>query len=96
MRLARRFVLTRLLLMVTTVLGARVIVFFVIRVNPGDICPIRCVDHGADLDPALLTPCRTQLGRDRPLHMPFVELRDTSTVQAVARTRARSVRFRPW
>ena len=43
--------------MIPTILGAGVLVFFLMRVIPGDICLVRWVDYGTDLDPALLDFC---------------------------------------
>ena len=57
--------------MVPTILGAGVLVFFLMRVIPGDICLVRWVDYGADLDPALLDFCRNQLGLNDPLYIQF-------------------------
>ena len=57
--------------MIPTILGAGVIVFFLMRVIPGDICLVRWVDYGTDLDPALLDFCRDQLGLNDPLHLQF-------------------------
>jgi peptide/nickel transport system permease protein len=57
--------------MVPTVIGAGILVFFLIRIIPGDICLVRWVDFGADLDPALLDLCRNELGLNDPLHIQF-------------------------
>jgi peptide/nickel transport system permease protein len=56
-----------------TILGAGVLVFFLIRVIPGDICLVRWVDYGTDLDPSLLDLCRNQLGLSNPLYIQFFE-----------------------
>jgi peptide/nickel transport system permease protein len=57
--------------MIPTILGAGVLVFFLMRVVPGDICLVRWVDYGTDLDPALLDFCRNQLGLNDPLYIQF-------------------------
>ena len=57
--------------MIPTILGAGVLVFFLMRVIPGDICLVRWVDYGTDLDPALLDFCRNQLGLNDPLYIQF-------------------------
>ena len=59
--------------MVPTLLGSGILVFFLMRVLPGDICLVRWVDYGTDLDPALLELCRNQLGLNAPLLTQFLE-----------------------
>ena len=59
--------------MIPTILGAGVLVFFLIRVIPGDICLVRWVDYGTDLDHSLLDFCRNQLGLNNPLYIQFFE-----------------------
>jgi peptide/nickel transport system permease protein len=58
--------------MIPTLLGAGVLIFFLMRVIPGDICLARWVDYGTDLDPALLELCRDRLGLNEPLHIQFL------------------------
>jgi peptide/nickel transport system permease protein len=65
------YIFKRLLLIGPTVLGVAVLVFFLMRVIPGDICLARWVDYGMDLDPALLELCRNDLGLNAPLHVQF-------------------------
>ena len=57
--------------MIPTLLGAGVLIFFLMRVIPGDICLARWVDYGTDLDPALLELCRDRLGLNEPLRIQF-------------------------
>ena len=59
--------------MVPTLLGSGILVFFLMRVLPGDICLVRWVDYGTNLDPALLELCRNQLGLNDPLLSQFLE-----------------------
>lgn len=68
----KRYILRRTLLMIPTILGAGVLVFFLLRVVPGDICLVRWVDYGTDLDPTLLDFCRNQLGLNDPLYIQFI------------------------
>ena len=68
-----RYVLIRLLAMAPTILGAGIIVFFVMRIIPGDVCLAKWVDFGQDLDPALLELCRDNLGLNDPLDIQFVD-----------------------
>ena len=58
--------------MIPTLLGAGVLIFFLMRVIPGDICLTRWVDYGTDLDPVLLELCRDRLGLNEPLHVQFL------------------------
>ena len=69
--LLRQYTAKRILLMIPTLLGAGVLIFFLMRVIPGDICLARWVDYGTDLDPALLELCRDRLGLNEPLHIQF-------------------------
>ena len=57
--------------MIPTLLGAGILVFFLMRVLPGDICLVRWVDYGTNLDPNLLDFCRKQLGLNDPLFTQF-------------------------
>ena len=66
------YILRRVVLMIPAILGAGVIVFFLMRVIPGDICLVRWVDYGTDLDPDLLDFCRNQLGLNDPRYIQFI------------------------
>ena len=68
-----KYILKRILLTVPTIFGAGVLVFFLMRVIPGDVCLIRWLDFGTHKDPALLELCRDQLGLNDPLHLQFFE-----------------------
>jgi len=59
--------------MFPTLLGAGILVFFLMRVLPGDICLARWVDYGMDLNPSLLELCRNQLGLNDPLLTQFLQ-----------------------
>ena len=67
----KRYILGRILLMAPTLLGAGILIFFLMRVIPGDICLARWVDYGSDLDPTLLELCRSDLGLNAPLYIQF-------------------------
>ena len=68
-----QYILKRFLLIVPTILGAGVLVFFLMRVIPGDICLIRWLDFGTHKDLALLDLCRDELGLNDPLYLQFFE-----------------------
>lgn len=59
-----RFVLTRLLFLAAGLLVASALIFFTLRVLPGDVAQVIA---GADGTPAQVTAIRTSLGLDRPL-----------------------------
>ena len=53
--------------MIPTVFGAGALVFFVMRIIPGDICLTRSVNFGTDLSSHTLNFCRQELGLDKPI-----------------------------
>ena len=67
----KNYALKRTALSIPTILGAGILVFFLMRVIPGDICLARWVDYGTDLTPALLEYCRDDLGLNDPLYVQF-------------------------
>jgi peptide/nickel transport system permease protein len=68
-----RYILKRLLLMIPTLFGAAVLVFFLMRLVPGDICLLRLATGGGRVDPQVLDNCRTELGLDQPILVQFWE-----------------------
>ena len=68
----KQYIVRRILLMVPTVLGAGILLFFLMRVIPGDICLSRWVDYGLNLAPTLLELCRNELGLNDPLYVQFL------------------------
>lgn len=67
-----QYIVRRLLLMVPTLFGAAVIVFFMMNVVPGDIALLIIGgDQGSDIDPVELQALREQLGLTRPLYVQF-------------------------
>ena len=67
-----RYTIARILLMIPTIIGAAALVFFLMRIIPGDICLTRWVDYGTNLDPLLLELCRENLGLNDPLFVQFI------------------------
>ena len=63
----------RILLIIPTVLGAGIIVFFVMRIIPGDICITRWVDFGLHFDQEVIARCRQELGLNKPIHLQFYD-----------------------
>ena len=69
----KKYILQRILLIIPTVLGAGVLVFFLMRVIPGDTCLFKWVDFGTHLDPTLLEICRNEQGLNDPIYLQFFE-----------------------
>ena len=68
-----QYVLTRVVLMIPTVVGAGAFVFFLMRVIPGDVCLVRWVDYGIHFDQEVVDICRNELGLNNPLHIQFFD-----------------------
>ena len=68
----RTYVTKRLLLIVPTLLGVAALVFFIMRVIPGDVTLlILGGDQAGRIDPAQIAAMRHQLGLDQPLLVQF-------------------------
>jgi peptide/nickel transport system permease protein len=59
-----RYVVTRLLLAVPTLVGAAALVFMLMRLIPGDVCLVRLGAGGAHADETAMALCHSQLGLD--------------------------------
>ena len=57
-----QYILKRILLMIPTLFGAAVLVFFLLRLIPGDICELRLAGSGGFFDQAALNTCRAEVG----------------------------------
>jgi peptide/nickel transport system permease protein len=66
-----KYIVNRILLMIPTLLGAAVLVFFVLRLVPGDICEIRLGGTGLYVDPESVKICRVDLGLEDPIPVQF-------------------------
>jgi peptide/nickel transport system permease protein len=67
-----QYIIKRLLLMIPTVLGAAFVIFFILRIVPGDVCQLKMGGDGGYFDPAQLEICRKNLGLDQPLWQQFL------------------------
>ena len=67
-----RYILKRLLLMIPTLFGVAVLVFFLLRVAPGDIVELKYAGSGTFAPKEALDRERAQLGLDKPLAHQFV------------------------
>jgi peptide/nickel transport system permease protein len=65
------YIVKRLALMIPTLLGAAALVFFLMRLIPGDICTLRLATGGGSINPSVVKACRLELGMDQPLLVQF-------------------------
>ena len=68
-----QYVLKRLLLMIPTLIGAALLVFFLLRMLPGDVCEVRLAGTGLYVSQEEIDLCRADLGLDDPMHEQFFE-----------------------
>ena len=68
-----QYIVKRLLLMVPTLLGAAILVFFLLRMIPGDICELRMAGEGGYVDEEAIATCRANLGLDQPILLQFAD-----------------------
>ena len=66
-----RYVIKRLLLMIPTLFGVALLVFFLLRVAPGDIVELKYAGSGTFAPKEALDRERQQLGLDKPLTQQF-------------------------
>jgi len=64
-----RFVLHRFLLMIPTLLGVAILVFFMLRMMPGD--PVQIMLEGANVSKEVIEAERARLGLDQPAYVQF-------------------------
>jgi peptide/nickel transport system permease protein len=67
------FVTRRLLLVVPTLIGVAVAVFFLIRVMPGDVVVVKLRADGAAVSEETIQAERKRLGLDKPLYVQFAD-----------------------
>ena len=68
----RRYIATRLLLMLPTLLGVAILIFILMRVVPGDIVELKYAGVGAYVSQETLDKERALLGLDKPLWQQFL------------------------
>jgi len=66
-----KYIFKRTLLVIPTLIGAAVLVFFLLRLIPGDVCEIRLAGTGLYVDPAEILLCRQNLGLEDPIYVQF-------------------------
>jgi len=66
-----RYTLNRVLLMIPTLIGVAVLVFFMLRVIPGDVVEVKLRGDGGNVSQATIEMERKRLGLDKPLLYQF-------------------------
>ena len=59
--------------MIPTLLGAAVLIFFLLRLIPGDVCVVRMAGSGVYVDPEAIKICQHELGIDQPVYVQFFD-----------------------
>src|SRR3546814_11999388 len=67
------YLIKRLLMVIPTLLGAAILVFFLMRMIPGDVCQLKLAGSGAFFDQRSLDICRLELGLDEPIFLQFFQ-----------------------
>ena len=62
-----RYTVNRVLLMIPTLLGVAVLVFFMLRIVPGDVVEIKLRGDGGNVSQETIEMERKRLGLDKPL-----------------------------
>jgi peptide/nickel transport system permease protein len=68
-----RYIASRLILMVPTLLGVAIITFVLLRVFPGDIVLLKLAGEGGRVDPVVLEQERARLGLNKPIPQQFLD-----------------------
>jgi peptide/nickel transport system permease protein len=66
-----RYVANRVLLMIPTLLGVAVLVFFMLRIVPGDVVEVKLLGDGGNVSRETIDMERKRLGLDKPLISQF-------------------------
>ncbi|SVB16764.1 uncharacterized protein METZ01_LOCUS169618 [marine metagenome] len=67
------YILKRILLMIPTLFGAAFLVFFLLRLIPGDVCELRLAGTGLYVDQETIDICREKLGLHEPMIVQFFD-----------------------
>src|SRR5690606_29371693 len=68
-----RYTVNRVLLMIPTLLGVAVLIFFMLRIVPGDIVEVKLRGDGGSVSQETIEAERRRLGLDKPWHVQFGE-----------------------
>ena len=66
-----QYILKRLLLMIPTLFGAAILIFFLLRLIPGDVCELKMAGAGLYVDQEQIDICRANLGLEQPMIIQF-------------------------
>ena len=69
----QRYVVSRVLLMLPTLLGVAILTFVVMRLVPGDIVELRYAGSGGGVAPEVIQAERHSLGLDKPIPVQFAD-----------------------
>jgi len=67
------YLVRRLLLVIPTLIGVAIAVFFLIRVMPGDVVVVKLRADGATISDEVIEAERKRLGLDKPLYAQFAD-----------------------
>ena len=67
------YILKRILLMIPPLFGAAFLVFFLLRLIPGDVCELRLAGTGLYVDQETIDICREKLGLHEPMIVQFFD-----------------------
>src|SRR5215510_14710733 len=68
-----RYTINRTLMMIPTLLGVAVLVFFMLRVEPGDVVEVKLRGDGGNVSHETIEMERERLGLDKPLKKQFAD-----------------------
>jgi peptide/nickel transport system permease protein len=68
-----RYIISRILLVFPTLIGAAALVFLLMRLIPGDICLVRLGSGGSSFSTQALNACHAEIGIDRPWILQFID-----------------------
>ncbi len=68
-----RYIVSRILLVFPTLIGAAVLVFALMRLIPGDICVVRLGSGGGTFDEAAVQTCHAELGLNQSIWRQFFD-----------------------
>src|SRR6266850_2543036 len=68
-----RYTINRILLMIPTLLGVALLVFFMLRIVPGDVVEVKLRGDGGNVSQATIEMERKRLGLDKPLVAQFAD-----------------------
>jgi len=66
-----KYLIKRIIMMLPTLIGAGIFIFFLLRLIPGDVCLVRLGGTGAFVSEATIAQCKATFGLDQPLLIQF-------------------------